>query len=153
MKRLIIYCITLLLFLPVLNGSEMLYVNFSSGETLSFLISEIDQITFSADTSIEDMVLFMRQIPIKFLKNYPNPFNPVTNIMFELNVSGLTKVEIFNIKGQRVKTLVNKELERGSHSVVWDGKNNQEKLVSSGVYFYRVSVNGAQKINKMLMIK
>jgi len=153
LKKKILCFLLLLISISVLNCSEILYINLTSGETISIPIALIEQITFSDSVSISDMVNLIQKIPIRFLKNYPNPFNPVTNIVFELNVSGKTQIEIFNAKGQKVKTLMNKKLEKGNHSIAWDGKNNQNNSVSSGVYFYRVSVNGAQKINKMLMIK
>lgn len=92
-------------------------------------------------------------IPIKFLKNYPNPFNPNTTISFVLNQAGSTEVEIFNVKGQKVKLLRREVLGVGTHSFTWDGRNDSGNTVASGVYFYRVSVNGNTLLNKMLMLK
>ena len=118
----------------------------------NFAIEEISQITFE-DVSAEDMVLFMSQIPIKFLQNYPNPFNPTTTIAFEISTSGQTTLDIYNSKGQKVTRLLNEELEAGDHSVIWDGTDNTGKKVPSGMYFSRVSVDDKQKVNKMIMIK
>jgi hypothetical protein len=148
---------SILIFLIVLMSSlltaETMIINLSNGEAITFDTSEIEQITFGPDVSVEEMVEFVSQIPIKFLKNYPNPFNPETTISFEISESGKTEVEIFNVKGQKVKTLLNENLEFGSHSIVWDGRNDKEEQVSSGMYFYRISVNGNQKTSKMLMLK
>ncbi len=145
--------ITLLIILiSSLLLSETMTINLSSGETVEFDTSEIEQITFG-DVSVEEMVEFVSQIPIEFLKNYPNPFNPETTISFEISENGKTAVKIFNVKGQKVKTLLNENLEAGSHSIVWNGKNDNEQQVSSGMYFYKISVNGNQKTNKMLMLK
>jgi hypothetical protein len=148
---------SILIFLIVLMSSlltaETMIINLSNGEAITFDTSEIEQITFGPDVSVEEMVEFVSQIPIKFLKNYPNPFNPETTISFEISESGKTEVEIFNVKGQKVKTLLNENLEFGSHSIVWDGRNDKGEQVSSGMYFYRISVNGNQKTSKMLMLK
>ena len=85
--------------------------------------------------------------------NYPNPFNPTTTISFSLPKESKIELSVFNIKGQKVKTLANTEFDRGNHSFVWNGKNDEEQHVSSGMYFYKISVNGNQKTNKMLMLK
>ena len=62
-------------------------------------------------------------------------------------------VEIFNVKGQKVKTLLNEQLDIGIHSLVWRGLDKQNQKVASGIYFYRVKVNNEEKINKMIMMK
>jgi Secretion system C-terminal sorting domain len=133
--------------------AETMTINFSNGDTMEFDTSEILEITFGPDVSVEEMVEFISQIPIKFIKNYPNPFNPVTTISFEIGESGKAQVEIFNAKGQKVKTLLDDNLDIGAHSVDWTGNDSNNKRVSSGIYFYKVSVNGKQKIKKMLMLK
>ncbi len=81
------------------------------------------------------------------LSNYPNPFNPATVINFQLSDfrnTGLTKVEIYNIKGQKIKQLVSnstKQPSDGKHSVIWNGTDSHGKFVSSGVYYYTLKVN------------
>ncbi len=133
--------------------AEIMTISLSNGDTMEFDTSEILEITFGPDVSVEEMVEFISQIPIKFIKNYPNPFNPVTTISFEIGEAGKTQVEVFNAKGQKVKTLINENLAIGSHSVDWKGNNSSNKRVSSGIYFYKITVNGQQKIKKMLMLK
>ncbi|MDA3814214.1 MAG: choice-of-anchor D domain-containing protein, partial [Candidatus Cloacimonetes bacterium] len=96
------------------------------------------------------------QLPLvtKVNQNYPNPFNPETTIAFSIaNSEQYTLLEIFNIKGQKVKTLVNEKLEVGQYNVVWSGTDNSGRKVSSGVYFYKFDAGNYQKINKMLLIK
>jgi hypothetical protein len=89
------------------------------------------------------------------LNNYPNPFNPETMISFDLTTEHTenTELSIYNIKGQKVKTLVNKVLPAGKHSVVWDGKDDNNKSVSSGIYFYKIKAGNYQKVKKMVLIK
>jgi hypothetical protein len=85
--------------------------------------------------------------------NYPNPFNPETTISF--NIANQTNVElnVYNLKGQKVKTLINDKLSKGAHKVVWDGKNSSGQKVSSGVYFYRLKTPKLVSVKKMLLIK
>ncbi|MCD4818067.1 MAG: carboxypeptidase regulatory-like domain-containing protein [Candidatus Cloacimonetes bacterium] len=85
--------------------------------------------------------------------NYPNPFNPETEISFSLADQGKVKISIYNIKGQKIKTLIYESLPIGEHSIVWNGKDSKENPVSSGVYFYRMKTSQYQKINKMLLLK
>ncbi len=86
-------------------------------------------------------------------RNYPNPFNPETTIGFSLATKSSVALEIYNIRGQKVRTLVKDELNAGNHSVVWNGKDDANKSVSSGVYFYRMQSDNFKAVNKMLMMK
>ncbi len=87
------------------------------------------------------------------LSNYPNPFNPETNILFSTKESGLVVVEIFNVKGQLVKTLVNDRYDAGNHSVIWSGNDDNGKTVVSGIYFYKMQTNSYSKTQKMILMK
>jgi len=81
-------------------------------------------------------------------QNHPNPFNPTTEISFSLPNAADVKLEIFNIMGQQVTTLVNRYLEAGNHSVTWDGSG-----AASGVYLYRLQVGDMVDTKKMLLLK
>ena len=88
------------------------------------------------------------------LRNYPNPFNPTTAISFSIPEESKVKLSIFNIKGQKVKILANNEFDKGVHSVIWNGVDESGKPVSSGVYFYKLSVNGkSESVRKCLLLK
>jgi len=132
---------------------ETLNVHLISGDPGIFNLTEIVQITFSEDMSVEEMVEFVSLIPIRFLKNYPNPFNPETTISFELAQESRTLIEIYNVKGQRVRKLLDDTLEGGTHAIIWDGSNDSNRQVGSGVYFYRVCVNDTEEFSKMIMLK
>jgi len=86
-------------------------------------------------------------------QNYPNPFNPNTTIRYGLPTASFVELEIINILGRRVKTLVSKTQEAGYHSVIWNGTNNANTEVASGVYFYRMRANGFVAAKKMMIIK
>ena len=86
--------------------------------------------------------------------NYPNPFNPVTTIKFSIPEKSTVDLCIYNIKGQKVKTLINETLKSGNHNVKWHGVNNNDKQVSTGIYFYKFKVNGkTHAIKKCLLLK
>lgn len=85
--------------------------------------------------------------------NYPNPFNPSTYLSFDLNKKSRVEISIYNIKGQKVRALSHDIFERGKHSVMWDGKDDQKLTVSSGIYFARVRNEGQEKTIRMLMLK
>jgi hypothetical protein len=71
-------------------------------------------------------------------QNYPNPFNPSTKISFALPVSGKVKLEIYDLLGNTVRTLVSKEMNAGRHEVLWDGRNQNGHTVAVGIYLYRI---------------
>ena len=87
------------------------------------------------------------------LSNYPNPFNPETTISFNIPESGKVVLEIYNIKGQKVVTLINEYLEQGSHSKVWSGFDSNNIAVSSGIYFYKVKTGNQETVRRMLLVK
>ena len=71
----------------------------------------------------------------ELIGNYPNPFNPSTNIKFSLKADSKVTLNIYNVRGQKVKTLINDNMQAGWHSIVWNGRDDNGKSVSSGVYF------------------
>ena len=81
-------------------------------------------------------------------QNYPNPFNPSTNIAYSVPVSGMVTLDVFNLQGQKVATLVNGVQGAGSHSVTFDAAN-----LSSGVYVYRLTAGNSVNVKKMMLIK
>jgi len=85
--------------------------------------------------------------------NYPNPFNPSTAVNFSISAASDVTLEIFNVMGQKVKTLVKGSLDAGEHSVEWNGRDDSGNGVSSGVYFYKLTAGDYSKTSKMLMLK
>jgi hypothetical protein len=94
-------------------------------------------------------------IPLKneLAANYPNPFNPTTTIKYGLKSDSNVNLAIYNLKGQLVKTLVNKHQKAGYHKIVWNGKDNNGKTASSGVYFFRIKAGKFTSTKKMIMLK
>jgi hypothetical protein len=86
-------------------------------------------------------------------QNYPNPFNPQTLIKYDLPEPGFVNITVYNILGQKVKTLVDEPQEMGYKSVYWDGKDDEGKEVASGIYFYKIKTKGFEKTKKMVLLK
>jgi len=89
----------------------------------------------------------------KLGSNYPNPFNPSTTIYFDLHKTSFVTLEIFNIKGQLVATLANKEYESGRHFVIWNGSDSLGQRAGSGIYLYKLQTDGFAETKKMIMVK
>ncbi|HPR16879.1 MAG TPA: T9SS type A sorting domain-containing protein [Candidatus Cloacimonadota bacterium] len=87
------------------------------------------------------------------LSNYPNPFNPTTTISFSIRNDIKTELSIFNIKGQKIKTLIYDQLSKGKHSIVWLGCDQNGHKVSSGIYFYKLKVGNQESVKRMLLLK
>ncbi len=87
------------------------------------------------------------------LRNFPNPFNPSTEIYFQIPADAKVTLRIFNMLGQEVKTLVNAELGAGAYNYTWDATDNHGSPVSSGVYFYHISAGDFTAMNKMSLMR
>ena len=118
------------------NYSRIRIGNFEIGSTY---VSEKEEITPIYKTELHT--------------NYPNPFNPSTTINFTLSVASNIQIDIFNIKGQKIKTLLNEYRSMGNHNVVWDGKNDAGISVSSGIYFYTIKTDNFTATRRMVLMK
>ncbi|MCL2063506.1 MAG: carboxypeptidase regulatory-like domain-containing protein [Candidatus Cloacimonetes bacterium] len=85
--------------------------------------------------------------------NFPNPFNPSTTIQFDIKEEGIVRIDIFNIRGQRVNTLVNDFMTTGRYNIDWYGVDDNGRDVASGVYFYRMQAEGFTDVKRMLLMK
>ncbi len=91
-----------------------------------------------------------KTLPEEFnlFQNYPNPFNPSTKIKFRISESGFVALKVYDVLGREVKTLINKNMQPGNYEVIFDGKN-----LPSGMYIYRIELNGISLNKKMLLLK
>ena len=104
--------------------------------------------------AVEEPTFPNSSLLITNLNNYPNPFNPTTTIEFSIQNDSKVELSIYNIKGQKIKTLAQNEFAKGSHSVIWNGDNESGRAISSGVYLYKLKVNGKTKaMRKCLLLK
>ena len=89
----------------------------------------------------------------RLLGNYPNPFNPETTISFILAEAGYTTLEIYNVRGQKIRSIVTGYLDGGSHSISWNGLDSNNREAGSGVYFYKLQTGDYSTSKKMLLLK
>jgi hypothetical protein len=89
----------------------------------------------------------------QLIGNYPNPFNPETSIAFSTKENGPVSIDIYNVRGQKVRSLLNENKEAGNHTVVWNGKDDNGKNVASGVFFYRMKSGKYSSTKKMILMK
>ncbi len=120
---------------------------------------------FDPDGTISDMGAFyfdqlssINDNEIQFveynLSNFPNPFNPTTTIKFSIQNDSKIELTIYNIKGEKIKTLAHSVFNKGDHSILWNGVDESNKLVSSGIYLYKLKVNGkTEAMKKCLLLK
>ena len=93
------------------------------------------------------------EVTTALIGNYPNPFNPTTTISYNLEHTGNVKLQVFNVKGQLVRTLVDEVKNAGEHSITWHGEDNNFHSVASGVYFYRLETEAGNHVQRMLLLK
>jgi hypothetical protein len=124
---------------PVGIGCSQLYELFSGAYR-----------TISVATSSGDLPL----MPHAYLyQNYPNPFNPSTTIEYSVGTRGRVEIEIYDINGRRIRSLVNQIKDPGRHRTVWNGKNEFDQTVVTGIYFCRLRIGTSQSVRKMLIIR
>mgnify|MGYP000909094063 CR=1 FL=1 len=84
---------------------------------------------------------------------YPNPFNPVTTLSYDLPEDATVTITIYNMVGQQVKTLISNQQTAGYKSIQWNATNNAGQLVSAGIYLYMIQVGEFRQVKKMVLIK
>jgi hypothetical protein len=95
------------------------------------------------------------QLPTQYslMQNYPNPFNSSTSIEYTVPIKTHVTIEVVNLLGETVKTLIDKELSAGVHRVNWNGTDNAGKAISSGIYLYRIKTGDFNQTKKMILVK
>jgi hypothetical protein len=113
--------------------------NNASHKIARYNVSGISAIDSKSMTPVADYSL---------AQNYPNPFNPTTNIKFRLPETSEVVIDVFNLLGQRIETVINRRMPAGTHIIQFDGSN-----LASGVYLYRINAGPFQQVKKMLLVK
>ncbi|MCD4818698.1 MAG: T9SS type A sorting domain-containing protein [Candidatus Cloacimonetes bacterium] len=138
----------------VLQDDKILYVLFSNiHETYNYLNERdyfIQKMDFS-DYTVSDNSNLNK--PVLTTIAYPNPFNPTVNISYNLPNDSKISLEIFNIKGQKIKTILAENQKAGNHQTIWKGNDENEKRVSSGIYFYKLKTDKQENIKKIILMK
>jgi len=146
---------------PVIEVSPEAVINPPSGETTDFsnpvgyIVTAQNGdvqvwIATAGFTSNNDNCISAKSLN---LNNFPNPFNPTTSINFDLNSEEEVLLEIFNLRGQKIKTLISETLRKGSHHIIWDGKTSDDEKVTSGVYLCKLKTGNITSNKKMTLLK
>jgi hypothetical protein len=142
------------------EGIDSLKIEWPSGLVETFTNVPANRlITATEGQGITGVKEAGKRLPTKLTleQNYPNPFNPTTTIRFALAQPGVIRLEIYDLAGRLVRTLINNENKiSGEHLVIWDGRDDRGNLAGSGVYFYRFFSNGSnnfEKTRKMVLLR
>ncbi len=116
---------------------------------------KLEDISLTGTRTQHDPITIFVEAPktYELSQNYPNPFNSLTQIRFQLPEQTLVTIKIYNILGQEVKTLVDGVKEAGYHTALWNGLDKNEQVVSSGIYYYRISTPNFVQTKKMVFLK
>jgi Zn-dependent metalloprotease len=142
----------------VLNPSQHHYkvrfrfVSDSSGTSVGVFLDSIAWVVSPFRDAIDDS---KGQLPreLELSQNYPNPFNPETNILFVLPQRSDVKLEVFDILGRSVAILIDRPMDAGNYSIIWNGKDSQGQAVASGVYLYRLTTGQGVRLEKMTLLR
>ncbi len=133
-----------------LSGTGYWYVLATDGANVS-----ASNDTFDLNISIETGIISELAIPEKYelRQNFPNPFNPETNIIYGLPRESNVRIDVYNLLGQEVVTLVNEKQESGYHLVQWNGCDKSGTMMKSGIYIYQITSDGFSETKKMILLK
>ena len=123
-----------------------------NGVTYWYKLEDID---YSGKTELHGPISATVLGPKEFClhSNYPNPFNPVTTISYDLAEDVYVELTVYNMIGEKVTTLVKGNQPAGYYNVEWDGRNSQGRIVPSGMYFLKICAGSYNKTNKMVFVK
>ena len=111
---------------------------------------ESEPVSTDVTNSFDDPIV---PLNTALMGNYPNPFNPETTIMFSLATDSRVKIDVYDIRGRLVRSLVNNDYNAGVHSVIFNGLDNNGQNIGSGVYFYRMNADESSSIRRMILMK
>jgi len=150
-------------FEALVNVTETVFVdlNVLIGNSYEYYVTATDfannegEISNSFTLMVISVDNLVNAIPDEFAlgQNYPNPFNPSTSISYQLPVSGNVRLNVYNLNGELVTTLVSGEMSAGYHTVEWNGLTSTGRGIASGVYLYRIQANDFVQVRKMIMMK
>ena len=115
------------------------------------IINALDAVNYFGITGIPDTTSTIEEFAL--YQNYPNPFNSDTRIEFDIFKPGNVTITVYNLLGQKIRTLFNGYRPAGPYYAEWDGRNSTGSAVSSGIYFYRLEAKNYSKTKKMLLVK
>jgi len=161
----------LLKYLPSQETAGLRYINESTGSFVIYLPFGFEGIAgpyensaiefmnkcmtwFSGTTDVrEDILQTLVPNECMLAQNYPNPFNPSTTIKFNIPQKSSISLTVYNVLGQKIRTLINEVKSAGFHQITWDGADGNGRQVAGGVFFYQLKTNDFSQIKKMLLLR
>ena len=134
------------LFITDLNGELVYRENITSGipDSLDGYINSLNQLSIEGGILPKKILLY---------QNFPNPFNPITKIKYELNKPTNIKLTVYNLKGEVIRNLISKNEKLGFNVISWNGEDNYGAKVSSGTYIYKIETPEFSDSRKMVLLK
>ncbi|MFO7915783.1 MAG: T9SS type A sorting domain-containing protein [Candidatus Krumholzibacteriales bacterium] len=143
--------------LPVKSSGEVARITLKAGEDVSLRINEIEIRDINNESHKleveEDYSPSFTPKANALLQNYPNPFNPQTTITFDIVNAERVSIDIYDVNGRLVRNLLNERRSGGRHSIQWNGLNNSDSTVPSGIYFYRITAGNFNATRKMILLR
>jgi len=134
------------------NDSGNVYIAFTD-KRLGIQRLFVTKATFESTSVLEQSSNSVFPEFITLQQNYPNPFNVQTAIEYNLPADSYVTVNVYNILGEKVRTLIRASASQGLHKAVWDGRNDQGNLVSSGVYLYKLETLQSAIVKKLVLLR
>jgi len=137
------------------TGITNIVIDYSRNRIIADVAHFSTIVLYGEGEGIPTGIISESQIPDEFSleQNYPNPFNPETKIIYQIPEISRVTIKIFNILGQEVRTLVDKEQTMGEYKVIWDGKNNSGNPVGSGIYIYQLRTKDFISSKRMILLR
>lgn len=146
------------------NTSETMNYRFEdddvdTGKTYYYWLQSVDlDLTYGLHGPVSVTIEEEEELPpvvydTELFNNYPNPFNPNTTITFSLREDADVSLKVFNISGQIVRTLFEGQETKGKHTIIWDGLDDNGRVCTSGIYFYRLQTDHYNETKKMILVK
>ena len=138
-----------------LSFLDVILDSFTVSTPTDFYTTPIASYTFDILVGLDNLQTQLVMTPLEFTlyPNYPNPFNPVTTLRYDLPENGLVNIIIYDMLGRQVKTLINHTQDAGYRSVIWDATNDFGKPVSAGIYLYQIQAGEYISTKKMVLLK
>lgn len=143
--------------------AELIKISIANADTLKLLLDDAgdmgwdhadwaDAILYKVITSVDTKNTLL-PTTTELIGNYPNPFNPSTTIAFQLHKPAKVEIEVYNILGQKVATVIDKFYNAGIYKIKWDATNDYGGRLTSGIYLYRLKAGKVTQVKKLLLLR
>jgi hypothetical protein len=136
-------------YFELLNNNKEIAPFLAIGKNIIFTYNDV---TYKVHEVDKDWQIIVPKV-VELYQNYPNPFNPKTRIDFELFSSSHVVLEIYNLNGQLIRTLINESLDEGSYWAIWNGRTDKGEICANGMYVYKINADESSISRRMILLK